>query len=329
MVDVKKRENLETLIEPIDIPYFFSYIWEQKPISVDKRNNHSLLQLFSLEEFDRIVSLTNLRYPLFRLFRDGVLLPPDQCTTSRQVGYEVDANLADLNTIYEHFSDGGTIVLQSLQKVSTPISKFCISLEKIFKHPVQCYAYLTPPGASGPPAHYDTHDVFVYQIAGNKKWDIWGNPVSLPMRLVENTYDHSAIESYAKNSKPTINTTLKEGGYLYIPRGFVHHARTVDSLSLHLSFSVMGIRKIDLLRRAAAQAMESLTTNKEAQSAIKIRRKLGDSIDYLDKIKIQNCMEEIFSDLHKTDWKEIHSHEFNRQRHTSSSGELMRRIKNP
>ena len=35
---------------------------------------------------------------------------------------------------------------------------------------MQINAYITPPENQGFAAHYDTHDVFVLQVSGSKRW---------------------------------------------------------------------------------------------------------------------------------------------------------------
>ncbi len=46
-------------------------------------------------------------------------------------------------------------------------------------------AYYTPRAAQGLPVHHDTHDVFVLQVSGEKRWGGWlaQNPVKLRDRL--------------------------------------------------------------------------------------------------------------------------------------------------
>jgi NAD(P)-dependent dehydrogenase (short-subunit alcohol dehydrogenase family) len=39
-------------------------------------------------------------------------------------------------------------------------------------HPTQVNAYITPPSSRGFSPHYDVHDVFVLQVAGEKHWRI-------------------------------------------------------------------------------------------------------------------------------------------------------------
>ena len=46
----------------------------------------------------------------------------------------------------------------------------------------QTNIYLTPPDAQGFAARWDTHDVFVLQVAGRKQWTVYDAKVTLPLK---------------------------------------------------------------------------------------------------------------------------------------------------
>ena len=72
------------------------------------------------------------------------------------------------------------MVFQGLHRTWPPLIEFTGQLVADLGHPVQVNAYLTPPAAQGFAAHYDTHDVFVVQVAGRKHWTIHEPVVRLP-----------------------------------------------------------------------------------------------------------------------------------------------------
>ena len=67
-------------------------------------------------------------------------------------------------------ADGATLVLQALHRTWPPLVRFGSRLSAELGHPVQINCYLTPPQNQGFAPHYDTHDVFVLQVAGRKRW---------------------------------------------------------------------------------------------------------------------------------------------------------------
>ncbi|MGH9652187.1 MAG: cupin domain-containing protein, partial [Bryobacteraceae bacterium] len=135
-----------------------------------------------------------------------------------------------------------------LHTVLPEFAFFCRSLEKEFSFPCQANVYLTPAGAQGAKPHYDTHDVFVLQVTGSKKWTIYGTPVELPLPAQD--FD-SAVH---KRGDPTLEFQLKAGDAAYIHRGVVHDARSTDAVSLHITVGILRYTWTDLLLELVASA---------------------------------------------------------------------------
>jgi len=96
--------------------------------------------------------------------------------------------------------------------------------------------YFTPAGAQGFLPHWDRHDVFVLQISGEKEWHISKETDCL--HPTEN--DHFTVYSGFELGEKTV-TTLKQGELLYVPRGFGHYAKALDSDSLHVTIGMSSI----------------------------------------------------------------------------------------
>ena len=116
---------------------------------------------------------------------------------------------------------------------------------------VQANAYLTPPGAQGFRVHYDTHDVLVLQVEGEKAWRVWpGQPLPHPTRRTP------WQREMTPEGEPA-GLTLRPGEVLYLPRGTLHDARgQAGAASLHLT--------IGLLEPSWADAMRLLLDRLEA-----------------------------------------------------------------
>jgi ribosomal protein L16 Arg81 hydroxylase len=123
--------------------------------------------------------------------------------------------------LYQLFQEGATIALSFLDTVIPSLADFCRSLETEFTFPFQANVYLTPARAQGAKPHCDTHDVFVLQVTGSKKWTIYGTPVELPPS--EQDFDPSVHELGA----PTLEFELNTGDLAYIPRALstMHNRR--------------------------------------------------------------------------------------------------------
>jgi len=198
--------------------------------------------LLSLGDADRAITGGGLRTPAVRLVRAGQAL--DASTFARRVrtGSTWVDGVVHPGRVVQHLSEGATVVLQSLQRWWPPITEFCRELEVALEQPVQANAYLTPPGASGLAPHHDTHDVFVLQLHGSKRWSIRSPLVPSPLAR-----HHSSPEA-AGHQPMLFEVDLQEGDCLYLPRGFVHSAQAQTGTSLHLTVGVLATTVHDLLR---------------------------------------------------------------------------------
>ena len=128
--------------------------------------------LFSLAAVDELLSRRGLRTPFLRVAKDGQVVPPARFTAPGPAGATI-ADQVDADKLVGLYADGSTLVLQGLHQVWPPIADLTSQLAAELGHPVQVNAYVTPPQSQGFSAHYDTHDVFVLQVAGSKRWQIW------------------------------------------------------------------------------------------------------------------------------------------------------------
>jgi hypothetical protein len=110
---------------------------------------------------------------------------------------------------------------------------------------------VTPAGdAQGFDFHHDTHDVFVLQVSGRKRW-IVHEPV-LPLPLPSQA--RSGDDLVADGAEPLLDVELEAGDCLYLPRGYVHAALTTDEHSVHLTVGVLSTTWYDVLSDALTLA---------------------------------------------------------------------------
>jgi bifunctional lysine-specific demethylase and histidyl-hydroxylase NO66 len=252
--------DLAACVAPWSVDAFLGEYWERESLLIRRKEPDHFHGLISLGEFDAIVSGSALRHPYFRVFKDGASVPVSRTTTMRQLGGDVDHGLADLNQIYDLHAEGATLVLQALERWWPSFFALCRDFELLFGFPTQAHAYATPADAQGTPVHYDTHDVFVLQVEGSKRWRVWEPLRRLPMRMSEDRYDADAVTLHARSHTPIIDVELTAGDSLYLPRGFVHEVRTESERSLHVTVSVMMDRWADL---AEAVIVERLLDMRE------------------------------------------------------------------
>ncbi|MGF1648810.1 MAG: cupin domain-containing protein [Kineosporiaceae bacterium] len=192
--------------------------------------------LLSLDDVDRLLSRQGLRTPFLRVARDGRTLGADAFTRGGGIGATVGDQVAD-DRLARLFAEGSTLVLQGLHRSHGPLLDLAQDLAADLGHPVQINAYLTPPQSRGFDPHYDTHDVFVLQVAGRKRWVVH-HPVAAPPTPGMPWTEHREDVAAAVAAPPALDVVLEPGDALYLPRGFVHAATALGEVSAHLTLGI-------------------------------------------------------------------------------------------
>ena len=202
--------------------------------------------LLSPAAVDELLSRRGLRTPFLRVAQNGKVLPPSRFTGGGGAGAEISDQVID-DQVMSLYAGGATLVLQGLHRIWPPLIDFARRLGAELRRPLQVNAYLTPPASQGFSTHYDTHDVFVLQVDGTKRWRVH-EPV-LPDPLEEQAWGGRAEEVAATASgEPALDVVLSPGDALYLPRGWLHSAEALGSRSLHLTFGVRALTRYAMVQ---------------------------------------------------------------------------------
>jgi ribosomal protein L16 Arg81 hydroxylase len=234
------------MIAPVEPTRFFAEFWEKRPLVISRQSPDYYSDLCSLADVDRILSSTDLRYPAIRLVRDGPDLPTDAYTRDLRSRRFMFAGVGDTDRILLEYQRGATILLQRLERSWPPLAVLCSNLEQLFYHPVDANAYLTPASSQGFGVHYDTHDVFILQLAGSKHWRLYEAPLRLP--LESQPFDQSDVHPGTLSRQ----IDLHAGDLIYLPRGTFHEALTSTCSSLHITVAITPHTWADLMADAVA-----------------------------------------------------------------------------
>jgi bifunctional lysine-specific demethylase and histidyl-hydroxylase NO66 len=238
--------------DPVELREFLADYWEQQPLALTRDEPGRFDDLLAPAEVDRLLSSGALRYPAFRLVKAGAQLDVSDYTVDipwRPVPF---AGTVDVDRVVREYSAGATIVLQALHLHHPPLARFSRALERALGHPVQVNAYSTPREAQGLGVHHDTHDVACLQVAGEKCWLVYPPALELPL-----PHQHYRGEM-GEPGEPILDVVLRPGDTLYLPRGWLHEARTSETDSLHLTIGIKVYAWIDALRAAVDECASEL-----------------------------------------------------------------------
>jgi len=242
--------------------------------------------LLTVADVDELVSRRGLRTPFLRMAQSGRVLRPRDYTGPGGAGAEVGDQALD-ERVLAGLADGATLVLQGVHRVWPPVGEFARNLAADLGHPTGANAYLTPPGDQGFRTHYDTHDVFVLQIAGTKRWRVHRPTVEDPLPSQPGRTEEITATT---DQQPVLDVVLEPGDVLYLPRGWPHAAQARRDLTLHLTVGVFPIT-----RYALVEALLSVAADDPA-----LRGSLPLGMDFTDPAALAAPLAETTS--HLRDW---------------------------
>ncbi|GAA4751088.1 hypothetical protein GCM10023328_37540 [Modestobacter marinus] len=232
--------------------------WSRRPLlSTAEELGGTFTDLLDLDAVDELLSTRGLRTPFLRIAKDGAVVDAKRFTSPQGAGAEV-ADQVSSDAVLRLFADGSTVVLQGLHRLWPPLIEFAGQLAADLGHPTQVNAYVTPPSSRGFSPHYDVHDVFVLQVAGEKHWTIHEPVLTDPLRT-HPWADRADEVAAAAQRPPVIDAVLRPGDALYLPRGYLHSAVALGEISAHLTVGVHSVTRwgavesaLDLVRTLAA-----------------------------------------------------------------------------
>jgi ribosomal protein L16 Arg81 hydroxylase len=230
------------LLAPITPQEFLTGYWEKRVCHIGGRAPEYYSGVFSIADVD------------------ASLLPVRQAVAepvARPVKHRKSESAEDTGSLYQSFLEGSTINVNFIDRQFPALNRLCRTMEQLFHFPSGANLYLTPPKSQGFSAHYDTHDVFVLQISGEKRWDIWAPTYSLPLRESNQPVPRDL-------AGPAESILLKPGDLLYLPRGFIHQAYTENEVTLHVTVRVEPLRWLDLAIAALKLTAEQTPALREA-----------------------------------------------------------------
>ena len=236
----------------VDPETFAGRYWAQQPLLTPAAGDFG--DLLSPAAVDELISTRGLRTPFLRVAKDGAVVEPARFTRGGGAGAEIGDQLAD-DRLAELFADGSTLVLQGLHRTWPPLVEFGGRLAAELGHPVQINAYVTPPQNKGFSAHFDVHDVFVLQVAGEKRWTIHPPVHEAPLRDQEWTRYRAAVQQRAAG-EPAIDAVLRPGDALYLPRGWLHSAGALGDTTVHLTVGIHCVTRYALVEALTALAAQ-------------------------------------------------------------------------
>ena len=243
------RDWYAWLIDPLPTAEFERDYYEQRLLHIRRKASPYYAELLSVADLDTVLGTHAAGNRDVKLVGGDGDVPLGEYTNS--------AGRVRPLEVARHFDDGATVIFNQLHKRVPALARLCVALGRRFSSRVQTNVYLTPPDAQGFAPHWDTHDVFVLQISGTKRWSIYDTRVRLPLR-------GQRFERGTPPGDVSDELELGPGSAVYLPRGLMHAARSTGEASLHVTLGLTAFTWAEFLVEsvnAAALEEESLRRN--------------------------------------------------------------------
>ena len=185
--------------------------------------------LFGWDDVNHLIRHGRLEPPLIRLVRNGDPVSPGRYSVQRRRKYAGEAAYREIipQRLETQLREGATLVLSHLTECCPVLQRFARGLERELDTAVNINLYAGWRTDNGFSKHWDDHDVFILQLDGRKRWEVYPDTRPKPLK------GDSAVERVP--TRPLWTGLLTRGDVLYIPRGFWHVAYPLDEASLHLT----------------------------------------------------------------------------------------------
>jgi ribosomal protein L16 Arg81 hydroxylase len=249
--------DFNQIIAPLSRERFLADYWTKKFLHLSGPRGR-FTPILPWEELNHILEWHPPPQPQLRLFQENVMVD-----LRRYIDGPVGALKLNAGGLVTLLAQGATMILDSVHEVSPAVARLTASIEEALACDCVANLYAGWRTQKGFDVHWDPHEVFVLQLSGRKRWQVFA-----PTRL------HPLGDDSEKAPPPTAppiwEGILNDGDLLYLPRGFWHVAFPLDEPSLHISWGVQPVTATDFLYwwmrtlRRHPEARVSLTQMEDA-----------------------------------------------------------------
>lgn len=263
-------------IAPFDAASFRTQYFGKLPLHIrnDGGNRPSLLPWSRFNEVLAITPYWN-EETLKVYFKSRAALRENYCDmTDVRAGVSAPVNPAKVKAL---MGLGASLVANHVHRVCPEVGAVANVLEREFAARVAANVYCSFRGVQAFQTHFDLHDVFAVQTAGEKVWRVYESRADAPVLPLP---PGDEIEKWLTESRGRLlfEVTMQPGDVLYLPRGQYHDALTGSQASLHVTFGVSpatGLALFKLLETAVTQEPEFRAYLPDARREAELRERLG------------------------------------------------------
>jgi ribosomal protein L16 Arg81 hydroxylase len=248
--------DMQWFLFPISKNKFVSDYLDQKPFINSRNQPEYYARYVDLADIDNLLRLSEglctinvqLKHP-FKKFC------PEEYTKYTQVRNAHVKLKQDVQRALELLVDeDATIQIDGLQNVWSPANRFEEALNRVFNCRASTTVLISSMNSPNFHPQYETCDMFILPVSGKRLWKIFSPIAKLPLGVhKQENVDESLLDQQ-------LETVVKPGDLIYIPRGFVYRSESLNEYSVELRVRI-GLSTwtkflVDQIRRCALSTGE-------------------------------------------------------------------------
>ncbi|ASU84372.1 cupin [Nocardiopsis gilva YIM 90087] len=197
--------------------------------------------LLTFDDLDEILRTRELEPPRVRLHKRGKPVPTARYTEAGEASGTARSVIRP-EDFYRQLREGASLVMDGIDRLHPPVRAATDDLMRLVRERAQANLYLIWGDSHGFDTHWDDHDTFVVQLAGDKSWQVHGHGSRAYPMKVDTDHTHTPPEDVVWEG------VLRPGQVLHVPRGWWHTVRGTGGVSMHLTFGFTRATGIDWAR---------------------------------------------------------------------------------
>jgi hypothetical protein len=209
--------TLQDLVAPLTDTAFLTHLRDRTVAFIPSSETNRFEMLLDWDELNHLIE--SAHYPIERL---SVLRDSFSVVTSFYLKKDGRVDPAALSSLMDQ---GANLIFGRLDEYIPRLWRLCHQIAERTGEQVTAEAIVTS-GHNPLPQHYNTEDVCVLQLAGTKRWQLFGPPVINPVK--------GMLDQSAPQSAPQFDETVRAGDFLFLPAGYWHRCENGSGRSLHV-----------------------------------------------------------------------------------------------
>ncbi|MFQ6018292.1 MAG: cupin domain-containing protein [Kiloniellaceae bacterium] len=251
----RKIRNFADILHPVTPAAFFAEYHDKKPLHIPGAPD-KFASVMSWQSLNGLLNMTTIwSAASLQLVLDKAVIPAAQYCRPGIDRNKIQVMQPDAARVTALLRQGASLVANDVDALAPGLRAVSEALEAALGAKAQANLYCSWRQRQAFDSHFDTHDVYVLHVEGEKVWRVYQTRVDTPIA-------HPRFKSYGQahhdraKGKVLMDITMRPGDLLYLPRGQYHDALASSAGTLHASFgltAVIGIDFVDLIRDMAIE----------------------------------------------------------------------------